>query len=72
MPPGARANPGTRDAMTLPVYEALASDIGSIGTPCVFGLVSDDTALLMTMLDAMGVRIHAARHENAAIAMAEG
>jgi acetolactate synthase-1/2/3 large subunit len=26
----------------------------------------------MTMLDAMGVRIHAARHENAAIAMAEG
>jgi hypothetical protein len=29
--------------MTLPVYEALASDIRTIGTPCVFGLMSDDT-----------------------------
>ena len=57
---------------TVPAYEALATDIKSLGTECVFGLMSDDTALLVTTLDAMGVRFHAARHENTACAMAEG
>ena len=58
--------------MTIPVYEALASDLRSLGVSRAFGLMSDDTALLVTTLDAMGVRFHAARHENNAIAMAEG
>ena len=57
---------------TVPAYEALAADIKNLGTECVFGLMSDDTALLVTTLDAMGVRFHAARHENTACAMAEG
>jgi len=59
-------------ASTVPAYEALASDLKSAGTSRVFGLMSDDTALFITTLDAMGVRFHAARHENNAIAMAEG
>jgi thiamine pyrophosphate-dependent acetolactate synthase large subunit-like protein len=57
---------------TIPAYEALAHDIKSLGTEAVFGLMSDDTALLVTTLDAMGVKFHGARHENNAIAMAEG
>ena len=57
---------------TVPAYEALAHDIKGLGTETVFGLMSDDTALLVTTLDAMGVRFVAARHENNAIAMAEG
>ncbi len=34
--------------------------------------MSDDTALFVTTLDAMGVRIYGARHENNACSMAEG
>lgn len=57
---------------TIPVYEALASDIRDMGVDCVFGLMSDDTAQFVTMLDAYGVRFCAARHENNAACMAEG
>jgi thiamine pyrophosphate-dependent acetolactate synthase large subunit-like protein len=59
-------------ASTVPAYEAMASDLRNAGASHVFGLMSDDTALFITALDAMGVRFHAARHENNAIAMAEG
>ena len=54
------------------VYEALARDIKARGIDCAFGLMSDDTALFVTTLDAIGVRFYAARHENNAVAMAEG
>jgi len=56
----------------MPAYEALAHDICSRGFKTVFGLMSDDTALFVTTLDALGVRFYGARHENTAIAMAEG
>lgn len=57
---------------TVPAYEMLAQDIKASGIESVFGLMSEDTALLITSLDAIGVRFLAARHENTAIAMAEG
>ena len=63
------ASPPTRN---VPAYEALAHDIKSRGYTTVFGLMSDDTALFVTTLDAIGVRFYGARHENTAIAMAEG
>ena len=63
---------GTRNSTKLPVYEALANDIKSRGYTAVFGLMSDDTALFVATLDAIGVRFYGARHENTAIAMAEG
>ena len=56
----------------VPAYEALAADIQRLGITAVFGLMSDDTALFVTTLDAMGVRFYGARHENQAVAMAEG
>ncbi len=56
----------------VPAYEGLAQDIKALGIDTVFGLMSDDTALLVSTLDAMGVRFLAARHENNAISMAEG
>ena len=56
----------------LPAYEALALDLQRRGHSDVFGLMSDDTALFVATLDAIGLRFHAARHENTAIAMAEG
>ncbi|MCL4745609.1 MAG: hypothetical protein KJZ83_09350 [Burkholderiaceae bacterium] len=59
-------------AATMPAYEALAHDIKLLGVAETFGLMSDDTALFVTALDSMGVRFHGARHENNAIAMAEG
>lgn len=57
---------------TVPAYEALAHDIKALGTDVCFGLMSDDTALLVSTLDAIGVKFHAARHENNGCAMAEG
>jgi thiamine pyrophosphate-dependent acetolactate synthase large subunit-like protein len=56
----------------VPAYEALAADIKAQGIDTVFGLMSDDTALFVTTLDGMGVRFYGARHENNAVAMAEG
>lgn len=56
----------------IPAYEALAVDLKAIGTQRVFGLMSDDTAQLLTTADAMGVRFCAARHETNSIAMAVG
>ena len=56
---------------TVPVYEVLAADIKSLGVEAVFGLMSDDTALFVTALDMAGITFHGARHENAAISMAE-
>ena len=67
-----RPDTATTKPFSVPVYEALARDIKSRGIEAVFGLMSDDTALLVTTLDAIGVRFYAARHENNAIAMAEG
>lgn len=67
LPASARHDPGAR----IPVYQALAEDIAALGAP-VFGLMSDDTMLLAATLDAMGGGFHGARHENGAIAMAEG
>jgi acetolactate synthase-1/2/3 large subunit len=57
---------------TIPAYEALAHDIKGLGVEMTFGLMSDDTALLVTTLDSIGVRFVGARHENNAISMAEG
>lgn len=62
-----RHDPGTQ----VPLYQLLAEDIARLGAP-VFGLMSDDTMLLAATLDALGNGFHGARHENSAIAMAEG
>jgi thiamine pyrophosphate-dependent acetolactate synthase large subunit-like protein len=55
-----------------PVHQVLAEDIKALGIQQVFGLMSDDTAVFVTALDSIGVRFYGARHENNAIAMAEG
>ena len=57
---------------TIPVHRLLAEDIRSLGVDTVFGLMSDDTAVFVTSLDGIGVRFCGARHENQAVAMAEG
>src|SRR4051812_16000218 len=61
-----------QESKALPVYELLAQDIKAAGVEAVFGLMSDDTALLVSTIDALGVSFHGARHESSAVAMAEG
>jgi thiamine pyrophosphate-dependent acetolactate synthase large subunit-like protein len=56
----------------IPLYQILAEDLKSLGIAHVFGLMSADTAALVATLDGLGVEFHAARHENTAVAMAEG
>src|ERR671922_1247283 len=60
------------DSRIAPVFQALAEDIHALGVRVVFGLMSDDTAVFALTLDALGGRVVGARHENNAIAMAEG
>ena len=55
-----------------PVYQLLVDDLKALGVQQVFGLMSDDTAVFATALDSAGVRFYGARHENNAVAMAEG
>src|SRR5499425_346469 len=60
------------DSRIVPVFQALAEEIHALGVRVVFGLMSDDTAVFAVTLDGLGVRFVGARHENNAIAMAEG
>jgi thiamine pyrophosphate-dependent acetolactate synthase large subunit-like protein len=62
---------GQTSRRKAPVYQVLAEDIRTMGIEAAFGLMSDDTALLATALDTVGVRFYGARHENTAITMAE-
>ena len=64
--------PSAGTVRVIPVYQALAEDIRALGIDNVFGLMSDDTAVFAVTLEALGIRFHGARHENNAIAMAEG
>lgn len=57
---------------TIPVYQALAEDIRAMGVEQCFGLMSDDTIGLVVALDALGVPLHAIRHETNAVLAAEG
>lgn len=57
---------------TIPTHEVLAVQIRALGVDDVFGLMSDDIAMLVASIDAAGVAFHGARHENQAVAMAEG
>ena len=66
------ATSAATDARNVPVHQVLAEDIKALGIDTVFGLMSDDTAVFVTSLDAIGVRFCGARHENQAVAMAEG
>lgn len=56
----------------MPVYQALADDIRRLGVKHCFGLMSDDTIGLVVALDAIGVPVHAIRHETNAVLAAEG
>jgi thiamine pyrophosphate-dependent acetolactate synthase large subunit-like protein len=73
MKSAAQRRPGAEKSIRkAPVYQVLAEDIKAMGIEAAFGLMSDDTALLATALDTVGVRFYGARHENSAIAMADG
>jgi len=60
------------DSRIAPVFQILAEDIHALGVRTVFGLMSDETAVFAVTLDGLGVKFVGARHENNAIAMAEG
>ena len=60
------------DSRIVPVFQVLAEDLHTLGVRAVFGLMSDDTAVFAVTLDSLGVKFVGARHENNAIAMAEG
>src|SRR5262245_9422414 len=60
------------DSRIAPVFQILAEDIHALGVRVVFGLMSDDTAVFAVTLDGLGVKFVGARHENNAIAMADG
>src|SRR5262249_12629906 len=66
------ASAAREDRMMAPVYQLLVDDLKALGVQQVFGLMSDDTAVFATALDSSGMRFYGARHENNAIAMAEG
>jgi len=68
----AQQRAGAQRSGTSPLYQVLAEDIVAMGVEAAFGLISDDTALLATALDTSGARFYGARHENCAIAMADG
>lgn len=62
------AKPGTQ----LRVYEAVAQALVADGCTAVFGLMGDDTAAMCVAIQDSGIAYYGARHENQAVAMADG
>lgn len=57
----------------MKAYEALAAQLAHLGAGDVFGLMGDgNLKLIPTLVHSHGVRFHSARHESAAVAMADG
>jgi thiamine pyrophosphate-dependent acetolactate synthase large subunit-like protein len=56
----------------LRVYEAVAQALVADGSEAVFGLMGDDTAALLVAIQDCGIAYYGARHENQAVAMADG
>jgi thiamine pyrophosphate-dependent acetolactate synthase large subunit-like protein len=55
------------------VYEALAEEIGALGTRACFGLMAEESMHLIGHLTReTGVAYYGARHEATAVAMADG
>ena len=57
----------------MKAYEALAAQLARLGVRDVFGLMGDgNLKLIPTLVHEHGVTVHSARHETAAVAMADG
>jgi acetolactate synthase-1/2/3 large subunit len=63
---------GSNSSGALPSYQAIADDLASLGVDSVFGLMGDDTAKLISALRDVNITYYGVRHENAAVAMADG
>lgn len=55
-----------------PVYAIIAETLLQAGVECVFGVLGEDTAPLGVAITERGIKYYAARHENQAVAMADG
>jgi thiamine pyrophosphate-dependent acetolactate synthase large subunit-like protein len=56
----------------LHLYELVADELVRAGVSDIFGLMGEDTAPVVVAADRRDVRYYAARHENQAVAMADG
>ncbi len=54
------------------VFEEVADALVQSGVHCIFGLMGEDNAPLVVACVAMGIRYHPVRHENIAVAAADG
>jgi acetolactate synthase-1/2/3 large subunit len=54
------------------VYELLADELVRAGINCIFGVLGDDTGALVIAAAGRGIAYYPARHENIAVAMADG
>ena len=59
-------------AAVEPLYRALAASLRGHGVQDVFGVMGEDTASLTVGIIEQGIAYHGARHESAAVAMADG
>lgn len=57
---------------TAHVYDVVADALLESGASCIFGVLGEDTAPLVAAASTRGIAFHAARHENQAVAMADG
>lgn len=71
------STPSTKllNTMTTPTmagYEMVADALATAGIECIFGVMGDDTGPLVLAATERGIRYVFARHENQAVAMADG
>ena len=62
----------TRTGTDIKAYEAVADVLQQAGVEHIFGVMGEDTAPLLVAAVDRGITYYAARHENQAVAMADG
>ena len=67
-----RVNTSAEIQPTTRVYDVVADSLVTSGVECIFGVMGEDTAPLVVAAAARGIAYHPARHENQAVAMADG
>lgn len=66
------ALPGAVTTPAMAGYEMVADALATAGVECIFGVLGDDTGPLVLAATERGIRYVFVRHENQAVAMADG
>jgi acetolactate synthase I/II/III large subunit len=70
--PAGRVDAAAKPLRATRVYERIADELARAGVECLFGVLGEDTGAVVVAAADRGIPYYPARHENHAVAMADG